>query len=376
MNLWLTWNISAIYVYLLTLIVSVAYYSTKEINLKISRNTLIVALLLILHASYGLIFSIKNFSGFLGDIFLYSNFVLVLQTSKQTQADILDSISKWFSILLLISIFTYILASLSIIPPINTIQPSYNPNYPSFLNYIFYVKVNLVVPFYRFNGPFVEPGHLGMICALLLYANNMNFKSRYNVIILVSLLLSLSLAGYILLLIGIAFTYFRKIKAIIIASIVFFSLLLVIANYVNSGDNIVNKMIFQRLQFDQEKGIAGNNRFIGNTDYVFNELINNGGIWFGNHYSSSFKEFEIRGSGYKIYLIQYGIIGTFLIMFVYFLWAIKSNNRIYALLFFLLILITFIQRAYPFWFAWFLPFIAGISRKDISSTSNEKQSLI
>jgi len=373
MNLWLTWNISPIYIYLGTLIATVSYYYTKKINLEITKITWVIASLLLLHAFYGLVFSIKNINGFVGDIFLYSIFVLVLLPPKRTQIDILDSITKWLSILLVISIFTYILALLSIISPLNIIRPSYNPNYHSFLNYIFYVKVNVMVPFYRFNGPFVEPGHLGMICALLLYANNMDFKNKYNIVILVSLILSLSLAGYVLLIIGFTFTYFKKIKEIIISLVLFFALLFVIASYVNNGDNIINKNIFQRLQFDQEKGIVGNNRFLGDTDYVFHKLLNNREIWLGNHYSSNFKSFEIRGSGYKIYLLQYGIIGTFLIMLVYFLWAIKSKNKIYAILFFLLILITFVQRAYPYWFAWFLPFIAGISRNDISIKSIEKE---
>lgn len=369
MNLWLTWNISPVYIYLLTIIVTVVFYFREKVTLKITNTTKAIAILLFLHALYALFFSIKNINGFVGDIFLYTIFILVLITSKQMQRDILNSITKWLSILLVLSIFTYFLALFSVISPLDVIRPSYNHYYTSFLNYIFYVKINVMIPYYRFNGPFVEPGHLGMICAILLYANNMDFKNKYNIILLVSLILSLSLAGYILFFIGFAFIYFKKIKTLVISLIVFFSLVFVLAKYVNNGDNIVNKDIFQRLQFDKDKGIAGNNRFLGDTNYVFNALVNNGEILFGSHYSSNFKNFKIRGSGYKIYILQYGLVGTFLILFVYFLWAIRSDNKIYALLFFFLILITFIQRSYPYWFAWFLPFIAGISKKDLSSKS-------
>lgn len=52
----------------------------------------------------------------------------------------------------------------------------------------------------RFAGLFLEPGHLGTICCFLLYVENFNFKKLGNIVLLLGVLFSFSLAAYGLLL--------------------------------------------------------------------------------------------------------------------------------------------------------------------------------
>ena len=60
----------------------------------------------------------------------------------------------------------------------------------------------------RFCGLFLEPGHIGSTACLMLYVNQFNFQKRSNFIYLFSILLSLSLAAYCLLFIGMILFYY------------------------------------------------------------------------------------------------------------------------------------------------------------------------
>ena len=66
----------------------------------------------------------------------------------------------------------------------------------------------------RFCGLFLEPGHIGSTACLMLYVNQFNFQKRSNFIYLFSILLSLSLAAYCLLFIGMILFYYLRGKNI------------------------------------------------------------------------------------------------------------------------------------------------------------------
>ncbi len=75
--------------------------------------------------------------------------------------------------------------------------------YPLMKIIFFLIKTRGYNAFYRFNGPFLEPGHLSMIVAILLYANKYDFKNnRYLWVLLVTIVLSFGLAGYVITIIG------------------------------------------------------------------------------------------------------------------------------------------------------------------------------
>ena len=166
-----------------------------------------------------------------------------------------------------------------------------------------------------------------------------------------------------------------------IGKIIFFIITLIIITSVsstyNNGNNIVYESIISRLQYDEEKGISGNNRTGDGTNFYYEKAIDDGEIWFGlgpqkvnkiNGGSSSSAGYEtnIRGTGYKVYFVTFGVFAALFFMMFYFFFAnYNKKNRLYKNGFTLLIILTFLQASYPSSLSWIIPFMLGINNIDI-----------
>lgn len=199
----------------------------------------------------------------------------------------------------------------------------------------------------RFSSIFLEPGYLGCLCVVFL--NIENFRIRKNppaIVFLLTLLFTLSLAGWLLF----AITYFFKILKgnrryvyLIVFSISAFVLVEFFTFY-KGGDNIVNQRIIERLSISEEAGtISGYNRTGESFDeWFYNVFLHSKDIFLGNHerYQVLFGDAPNVGATY--YIANYGLLGCF--MYLFFLFYIirkyKSNKNSYiALLLYLLIFI-------------------------------------
>jgi hypothetical protein len=368
MYIWILWSVYPHFINIFLLFIALFYYYNKANNIIFTRqNVFICVFLMILCIYNGMHDNIWNI---IGQFLIYLPAFVIILLPKNKQIDILNSITYWFSWLLFPSIIIYLITSYIDIQPLEYITP-HSKIYPDFLNYLLYIKPDDkgFHFFYRFNGPFLEPGHLGMICSFLLYANYYDFTKKRIWIIFVSLLLTFSLSGYILLFVGyllIGFLNVKKIKkVIIISSILIFSTSLI---SLWQGDEIFSVFITDRLKYDKDKGISGNNRFLFSTDKYYSESFRKGyfltGIE-GSEFSSLFLNNLIGGAGYKIYILQYGLIGSILIFMFYFFIANSTMNKKYAFGFLFLIILAFLQRAYPMWCSWLLPFITSIYGRSI-----------
>ena len=140
------------------------------------------------------------------------------------------------------------------------------------------------------------------------------------VIITIALLFTLSLAGYLLFIIGYVFhglsrggLYFSK-KVVVIVLVSLISIYAAM-NY-NQGDNLVNSFILERLEYDEDNGISGNNRVDDDTDSRFMQLVGTDVFWFGydaDTYNQLRSSDAIHGSGYKVYILSRGVLGVLLI---------------------------------------------------------------
>ena len=83
--------------------------------------------------------------------------------------------------------------------------------------------------FFRFSGPFAECGHMSMICAFLLYANRFNLQQWYNIVFFISVLFSLSLAGYVLL--GLGLLLYSMKLVIVLRTSILLMMIIKIVNY-------------------------------------------------------------------------------------------------------------------------------------------------
>lgn len=252
-----------------------------------------------------------------------------------------------------------------------------------FSNYIFLLKgaATYEEDGLRFQSIFLEPGYLGTLMAFLLYSIRYDFRRfKSGWILLVSLFLSLSMAGYVLGLLG--FILFRwsqgfNIKKLMLLS-VFLSLGVFFAQDYNSGRNIVNEKMLKRFELDNEKGIKGNNRVGDGANFYFERSIRDGSFLFGlgkkeidringgkgwedeADYST-----QIRGAGYKIFILYNGLFSALLYALAYYKIGVERNrNKRYVIGYLIVILATFLQAAYPDSYSWLIPFILGTGIND------------
>ncbi len=289
--------------------------------------------------------------------------ILLFCFKDNYKINLLESITKWLAIILAGGIIIYIAWLFLPIPHYNILKSPYG--YGDFYNYIFFVKPTAFMLVPRFSGPFMEPGHLGMIGVFFLYANKFNFKDKkYLWVILLSIILSLSLAGYVLLLFAYIFNSRISFTKILSFSLIIGWLFLFSTEIWDGGDNPLNTTIFERLEYDEEKGISGNNRNFNYTDEYFSKMCEDKSIIWGigfDNFKKGLDEGKIGGAGIKVFLMQYGIIGTILVLLYYLIISSYGIDKKYSFGFFALIVICFFQRAYPTWTAWLLPYISSIA---------------
>lgn len=294
--------------------------------------------------------------------------ICVLCVRDAYKKQILMLITKWYAIILIPSAIIYFINNIVHLPSLGIIYYD-NLNYGGFENYLFYVH-RMIGGGNRFNGPFLEPGHLGMISAFVLMANNFKLKNTYNLIILASVILTLSLAGYMLALIGYVLCVYNEGKKnagkLIIFAAFVVAFVLVAQNY-NGGDNIINEKILSRFESDEERGIAGNNRASLLVMNLFEDALNDNNLLlygYDREYQRQNEELFTSSNGLVFFIVRHGIVGVLIVFLFYAYLAIKAKKRKYALSFLLFVILCFLQRTYFYWIPWILCFDYAIVDND------------
>ena len=363
LNPYFFWKLKAGIFYALTFFVIWMFKNGKlTIKNKFSNITILFLLYIaaIFHTDYTSIMSIVS------HIFTILTCYALFSLNDGDKSKLFNYIVKYFSIILAISLCFHIyLCNGGELPNIGTFKHPDSILY-EYKNYIFTLHGNYGV---RFHSIFCEPGHVGMIIGFLLYFLDYNLKNKYVIILLISLLATLSLAGYALLVIGIFIKYirylnFKKLIMIISSLIILGSIYITVENNI-SKDSIVYKYVFKRLTIDENTGnIAGDNRVSTElTEYIYNDLEINE-LLLGLEKEKYKKIIGIYGggSGYKMYILDYGIMSIITVFLFYLSLSLPdSKNRKFLLGALLLYSFAFIQRSYPFWTSELFIFILGIS---------------
>ncbi len=298
---------------------------------------------------------------------MYMPVLYLVQLPREYQADLLAYVTKWFAVLLIPSLIIYWITLIFTIPSFGTFV---HPNYEPFTNYLFFIKTTFDYgTFIRFNAFFLEPGHLAIVCVFLLMANKFDIThNRWLWVILTAVAFSFSLAGYLLTFAGFALMKVNSIARGISLLAVLLGFLFLVQN-ISGGNNAINELILERLKYDEDKGIQGNNRFFNNTDFEYDKALKNGDYWDG--VSDKANMDLIGGAGYKIYILKHGLIGVFLVMAFYLAIIPSGYNRYYTLSFLFIIALCFMQNAYPGWYSWLLPYVIGL---DLNRKQNHEES--
>ncbi len=366
MRLWIGWEGRD---YRLNMLIGVLVFLimlTKHISFSLTKQNLITFIFIVIaHFFYG-------YEPTIYTPFYFLPYFVIICLNDQDKIQALNFITKWYGYLMIPSLLVYILVSTINLPHFGYEYASEADwavanDYGVCKNYIFYMQSQFGDYAIRFNGPFLEPGHLGMISAFLILINQFNFKRKGMWAILIALLCTLSLAGYALLMIGflIHIYYKGKIKSkhlilsILILIIVYFA-----GKYYNDGNNILNEKILSRLEYDEEKGFAGNNRVFGMIDIYYAALWTDIDklLWgYPKEIIDWLADNGSRGTGYIMSMCKFGLVGTILSVTFYFIYAVMSKNKKYALCCLIFVLFMFWQRCYPFWTSWIICFTYGIT---------------
>ena len=279
----------------------------------------------------------------------------LIQLPDSYLKNLLAFVTKWLAVLLIPGLLIYWATLFIHLPNFGTIV---HPNYLPYTNYLFYIQTTADTSMLvRFNAFFLEPGHLALCCAFLIMANSYRFKScPWLWILLVSIVCSFSLAGYMLVAIGFILIKIDSIGKLLITLALGSAFVVGVLTW-NGGDNTMNELIISRLEYDESKGIKGNNRFFDNTDYVYSKTKDTPYFWKSVKGKANMK--LIGGAGYKIYILQYGFIGVILAFFFYLSIIPPKPDLRFTVCFLIILALCFIQRAYPLWYSWLFPYVVG-----------------
>ncbi len=174
---------------------------------------------------------------------------------------------------------------------------------------------------------------------------------------MVCVLFSFSLAGYLLLFTGWTLYWINNSRrALLILGLAVLGVIMF--KSWNGGDNPINELIIERLEYDEEKGIKGNNRFTTDTDFIYSKGQKNGWNWVGmkDHANMDL----VKGAGFKIFVTHNGWIAVILVLMFYIsVIPLRSDYR-YDAIFLTVIMLCFIQRSYPYTYTWLFPYVTGI----------------
>lgn len=265
-----------------------------------------------------------------------------------------------YSTILFFSIISFILVIFlkvglpyKLIPPLNTLKDHYYAVYP-FLVTPYLGNSLLDVSIYRFCGIFDEPGVVGTISALFLFAERFQLKNKQNMIIFVSGLLSLSLFFYIASFIYLAIYSSNKVRII--------QLFLIVIFYIFTSSNpVLNTMIWGRVKWDENnKTIAGNNRSSSDLDDYYEQIKGSQTYYWGGTDADILLSFSGDAS-YKNLILTYGIIPCILYIVFFIMFAYKYLYRKKEVLAFLLVFfLTLYQRPSIYNFVYIFLFSAYI----------------
>ncbi len=298
-------------------------------------------------------------------------FICVVCLRDNLKPVCLSLITKYYAILLCTSICFWLANMVVDMPAWGIIKFDNLGGYEDFDNYIFFVQERSVDGTGRFSGPFLEPGYVGMMGAFLLMSNLFELRNKYNIIILVSILLSFSLAGYMLTFVGYVLCQYYKGKlslSFLLKSGAVIFLLLIFGIIYNGGDNMFNSLVLSRFQAsDNETGFSGNNRTSLPIMLMFYEMWSDPSLLlfgYGPNALDGLEEYQKVGTGFQFFMVMHGLLQFLLIMLYYIIVCLTSKDKKIAFLFLLFVFISFLQRDYALWLSWIICFSYCVESSD------------
>lgn len=348
MNMSLTWPLARISITLFTFITTCFFlFVQKRGVFKVTTSginlCMFLGILCLYQLSFCVQFNLDSISRYICTFLVGS--VIIVSTLK-IKIKLLEIFSKSLGILLSVSLVGWVLFLSGVPLPHYT---TYDGVFYTHTNYYFFLSdgyTEELVP--RFMGMFQEPGHLGTTCVFLLFVNRFNLKRWDCMIMFISILFSLSLAAYGLLIGGmilhmLIYSRHKIIYTTLLVTVLAGSAIFAIS--VDRGDNVVNQMIVSRLEITDDGDIAGNNRYAEFFRYRYSRFIESKDRYFGigNMYENLARRWWNNSAGWRRLLVTNGIVGTVLVLLFYIFVLRKNYSRAGLALFILYVVANMIR---------------------------------
>ncbi|MBO4417831.1 MAG: hypothetical protein J5801_06930 [Bacteroidales bacterium] len=340
---------------ILQFVISMLAYAMSPGSFKMrgrSRSISFFFLLAAIMGTYG------TFNAYLGTFIRCVPFLFFIAASDQIKTITLSAFNKVLYWILSISLVMWVLNLIGVPFPHRTLTTENSIYY--FDNYFFFVKnIGIFSIFPRFQSVFLEPGYLGCISVFMIFLNKYNFRKWYNIVYLGTVILSFSLAAWLLFFIG----YIPYISQRGRGKWAYLLLLLVIVGayyYFSHTSEVVQAMINERLVFENGE-MVGYNRS--------GDAIKD--VWRYNFWNTDKWMFGLRerydnlydfGASVDLvaYIIRYGLFAA--IAYIVFMLTCLSGNRSFRGVWFFIISFAFVFRGYTimFWDAFLMIYLAGL----------------
>lgn len=343
MHPWFLLKIPAVWISLIFFAISMIAYNKNYFYKNIRKGSVFCFFLMFMWIKKN-----GNFFGITEGLLNAVVFGTILNLKEELMIDCLKFITKWLALIVLVSGVFYILFLLGVNLPHTTLSLSENARKDGLENYYFFVFAYEMFGMTRFYSIFLEPGYLTLGVAPLLFIYKYDVKNKYILLLLLSQLLSFSLAGLILLFWGFFYCTLcgkekGKLKKIMGGILVL--LLGFIALYNLFGYEYFYNTIFSRLIIENGT-LSGDDRSSLYLDSVYDSMMKTSSLWTGTYFDVSFSEKGV--SGYKLFAVQNGIIGVIIVVFAYLsLISFKKIRFNYLTGFVILCLLLLYQNSYP-----------------------------
>ena len=332
---------------ILLLILSFIFFSHKRnVTNKEIPYVIVFLLATFCYVFFGFLCGRMNFNGFLTSLTLFLLISLPL-CKKQFGEKVLNTFATLFSLLVGISLLSWIISQTIGLPQLGTLElVGQNRSYLHYPFFVIEIEDYAIMDILRFSGPFDEPGVVGTYGALILAVYRFSFKDWRMVIIFIAGIFSFSLFFYLVSFVYLLF-YYIAVKKKIVAS--FFLLASLFIFYIGTRDNpIFYEYIWKRTEWnDESKTIEGDNRSNDSVDAYLNRVRGTSEYFIG---TSDTNWYDTVAGGesatYKSIICINGII--FFVLYVGFFILLGTSNKksiAEALLYCIVVLANFYQRA-------------------------------
>lgn len=357
---WFIWKIEGVYFILSFMFIFMSMlisrtlesplFTRKDYHIPMMSYLILVVMMRIVNGN--------NINSYISLVFYSLIFLSLFSASITELKKLMKFLCKVMAILLAVSLFFFVLYILGF--PLPNSPIAHEELMYSYTNYYFFLiddrSFFVLIP--RFHSVFMEPGHLGTAGTFLLLTQLGNWKKWYNVILLVSTILTFSLAAFVLLVMVMfanAWIRRKKILSKLLFLAGFLAIVTVSAIFYNDGDNLLNTLIIERLEVNDGK-LAGDNRVTDTFEAAFNDFLQTDDILFGREYE--FAEFGWGNAGYRVYIYDYGLVVLVLTILFYILAVSSSRERRAIISMFVIAVASFWVRATPLSFYYFIPLYA------------------